>query len=168
MTRRRRTRRGNNVLTTTLTGLAIGLALFAFTLPAKAQQAEQPDKYLILATSRTGSMEEELNAVGARGYRVAGAQGGETAFDGNEAVVIMALDPEGRQFRYILLATSRTGDDAGRAQRGSTGIRAGRHDRVSVDVWRRRGGRYSRSRDRGRMTARLCRGVGARLFPPPG
>ena len=109
MTRRRRTRRGNNVLTTTLTGLAIGLALFAFTLPAKAQQAEQPDKYLILATSRTGSMEEELNAVGARGYRVAGAQGGETAFDGNEAVVIMALDPEGRQFRYILLATSRTG-----------------------------------------------------------
>ena len=109
MTRRRRTRRGNNVLTTTLTGLAIGLALFAFTLPAKAQQAEQPDKYLILATSRTGSMEEELNAVGARGYRVAGAQGGETAFGGNEAVVIMALDPEGRQFRYILLATSRTG-----------------------------------------------------------
>ena len=55
MTRPRRTLRGNNVLTTPLPGLAIGLALFAFTLPAKAQQAEQPDKYLILATNSTGT-----------------------------------------------------------------------------------------------------------------
>ena len=109
MTRQLRSLRENNVLTPTLTGLAIGLALFAFSLPATAQQAEQPDKYLILATNRTGTMEDELNEAGARGYRVAGAQGGETAFGGNEAVVIMALDPEGRRFRYILLATSRTG-----------------------------------------------------------
>ena len=108
MTRRLRTLRRNNVLTTTLTGVAIGLALLAFTLPATAQQAEDPDKYLILATNRTGTMEDELNEAGARGYRVAGAQGGETAFGGNEAAVIMARDPEGRRFRYILLATSRT------------------------------------------------------------
>ena len=109
MTRRLWTLQRNNVLPTTLTGLAIGLALFAFTLPATAQLVEQPDKYLILATNRTGTMEDELNDAVARGYRVAGAQGGETAFGGNEAVVIMALDPEGRRFRYILLATSRTG-----------------------------------------------------------
>ena len=108
MTLRLRILQGNNVLTTTLTGLSIALALFAFTLPIKAQQVEQPDKYLMLATSSTGTMEDELNEAGARGYRVAGAQGGETAFGGNEAVVIMALDPEGRRFRYILLATSRT------------------------------------------------------------
>ena len=108
MTLRLRILQGNNVLTATLTGLAIGLAVLAFTLPAKAQQPEQPDKYLILATSRTGTMQEELNEADARGYRVVGAQGGETAFGGNEAVVIMALDPEGRRFRYILLATSRT------------------------------------------------------------
>ena len=78
-------------------------------MPAAAQQVDDPEKYLLLATSRTGTMEEELNAAGARGYRVAGAQGGETAFGGDEAVVIMRLDPEGRRFRYILLATSRTG-----------------------------------------------------------
>ena len=36
-------------------------------------------------------------------------QGGETGFGGNEVVVVMALDPEGRRFRYMLLATSRTG-----------------------------------------------------------
>ncbi len=82
------------------------LALLPFA--AAAQEAADPEKYLLLATNRTGTMEEELNAAGARGYRVAGAQGGETAFGGNEAVVIMRLDPEGRRFRYILLATSRT------------------------------------------------------------
>ena len=28
---------------------------------------------------------------------------------GSEAVIVMTLDPEGRRFRYILLATNRTG-----------------------------------------------------------
>ena len=57
------------MLTKTLIGLATALALFAFTLPATAQQAEQPDKYLLLATNRTGTMEEELNEAGTRAYR---------------------------------------------------------------------------------------------------
>lgn len=91
------------------------LILLALTLlvvappPAAGEQPEQLEKYLLLATNRTGTMEEELNEAGARGYRFAGTQGGETAFGGREAVVIMALDPEGRRFRYILLATNRTG-----------------------------------------------------------
>ena len=46
---------------------------------------------------------------GERGYRFACTQGGETVFGGNEVVIIMKLDPEGRRFRYILLATNRTG-----------------------------------------------------------
>ena len=83
-------------------------ALALFPAAAAGQDGADPEKYLLLATSRTGTMEEELNEAGGRGYRVAGAQGGETAFGGNEAVVIMRLDPEGRRFRYILLATSRT------------------------------------------------------------
>ena len=76
---------------------------------APSAMAQQPEKYLLLATNRTGTMQDELNEAGARGYRFAGAQGGETAFGGREAVVIMALDPEGRRFRYLLLATNRTG-----------------------------------------------------------
>ena len=87
----------------------IALALFAPDLIAQDQQGDQPDKFLLLATSRTGTMEKELNEAGARGYRFAGTQGGETAFGGREVVVIMSLDPKGRRFRYILLATSRTG-----------------------------------------------------------
>ena len=67
------------------------------------------EKYKLLATNRTGTMEEELNAAGAAGYRFIGTQGGETAFGGREAVVIMTLDPENRRYRYMLLATNRTG-----------------------------------------------------------
>ena len=55
--------------------------------------AQEAEKYLLLATNRTGTMQDELNEAGARGYRFAGTQGGETAFGGREAVVIMALDP---------------------------------------------------------------------------
>ena len=80
--------------------------LLSFILPTTAQQ--QLDKYLLLATNRTGTMEKELNEAGERGYRFASTQGGETSFGGNEAVVIMQLDPEGRRFRYILRATKRT------------------------------------------------------------
>ena len=76
---------------------------------AGAQELDEPEKYLLLATSRTGTMEEELNEAGARGYRFLATQGGETAFGGSEAVVVMSLDPECRRFHYILLATSRTG-----------------------------------------------------------
>ena len=91
------------------TVIIIALALFVLVPRTTAQQSEQPEKYLLLSTSRTGTMEEELNEAGARGYRFLATQGGETAFGGSEAVVVMTLDPEGRRFRYILLATNRTG-----------------------------------------------------------
>ena len=139
-------------LATTLTVLVIALALFGFTVPVKAQQASQPDKFLVLATTRTRTMEDELNEAGARGYRVVAAQGGETAFGGNEAVVIMALDPRRPAFPLHPAGDQPHGHDAGRAQRSSIGIRSGRHDRVSVNLWRPRGRRHSRSRDRARMS----------------
>ena len=84
----------------------IEIAVFALMLaaPAAAQ-----DRFLLLAANRTGTMQDELNAAGANGYRFAGTQGGETAFGGNAVVVVMERDPEERRFRYILLATSRTG-----------------------------------------------------------
>lgn len=95
-------------MTNFLISLTTAVVLFAPSLLAEEKEAEQPDKFLLLATSRTGTMEKELNEAGALGYRFAGTQGGQTAFGGSEVVVIMALDPEGRRYRYILLATSRT------------------------------------------------------------
>ena len=41
------------------------------------------------ATNRTGTMEEELNDAG---YRFTGSQGGETAFGGKKAAVILEAE----------------------------------------------------------------------------
>ena len=94
MTRRLRTLRGNNVLTNTLTSLAIGLALFAFTLPAAAQLAEQPDKYLILATNRTGTMQKELNEVPPE-YELVAMTVFRSTFGGSEAAAILEAEIAG-------------------------------------------------------------------------
>ncbi|MCY4510856.1 MAG: hypothetical protein OXG35_28420 [Acidobacteria bacterium] len=82
-----------------------GLVVLMASLPALAQGQGQ-ERFRLLVTNETGSMEEELNRVGAAGYRFAATPGSETSFVGN-GVVTMELDPEGRRFRYILLATMR-------------------------------------------------------------
>jgi hypothetical protein len=65
--------------------------------------------YRVLATSKTSTMEKELNAAGAEGYRFVAVMGGETA-GGDEVVVLMEKGGDyGGTFRYKLLATSRTG-----------------------------------------------------------
>jgi hypothetical protein len=67
-------------------------------------------EYRLLATSRTATMEKEMNESADAGYRYAGAMGGETGFAGNEVVVVMVRtggeQPSPR--RYKLLATSKT------------------------------------------------------------
>ncbi len=90
----------------TLQVLAIVAVVLAGGLPVDAQ--DEQGRFLMLATSRTGTMETELNDAGADGYRFVAAQGGETAFGGREAVVVMQRDPTGGRYQYILLATSST------------------------------------------------------------
>lgn len=65
--------------------------------------------YKVLATSKTSTMEKEMNDAGAAGYKFAAVMGGETAIGGAEVVVLMQKggDITGK-FRYRLLATSRT------------------------------------------------------------
>ena len=82
--------------------IAIGVCAIGIVAPAQ-------ERFKLLGTNRTGTMQDELNEAGAAGYRFAGTQGGETAFGDREAVVVMERDPEGRRYRYILLATNRTG-----------------------------------------------------------
>ena len=60
------------------TMIASTLILLVLTPLAAAQESEQPEKYLLLATDRTGTMQDELNEAGTRGYRFAGAEGGAT------------------------------------------------------------------------------------------
>jgi hypothetical protein len=68
-------------------------------------------EYRLLASTRTSTMEEELNEAADAGFRLQEVMGGSTAFGGDEAVVIMSRSPddnsEGR-YQYRLLATQRT------------------------------------------------------------
>lgn len=76
-----------------------------------ANAAAGPLEYRILATSKTSTMEKELNEAAADGYHFAKAMGGKTANGGQEVVVAMVKDAEasGRSaFKYKLLATSKT------------------------------------------------------------
>lgn len=81
----------------------VAIALFAAS-PAFAQI-----DYKVLATSKTSTMEKEMNEAGAAGYRFKAVMGGETAIGGSQVVVLMQKggDVAGK-FRYRLLATSRT------------------------------------------------------------
>lgn len=91
-----------------MTRLALSLAICLFaTAPAFAQAAD----YQVLATSKTSTMEKEMNEAGAGGYKFVSVMGGETAIGGKEVVVLMqkgGTTLEGK-YRYKLLATSRTG-----------------------------------------------------------
>jgi hypothetical protein len=88
-----------------VTSVAVAVAL------SSAPRAEAQDvDYLVLATSKTSTMEKEMNAAAATGYRFGGVMGGETAFGGNEVLVIMtrAAGAPAERFKYKLLAASKT------------------------------------------------------------
>ena len=76
-----------------------------------ASAADGPLEYRILATSKTSTMEKELNEAAADGFHFAKAMGGKTANGGQEVVVAMVKEAgaSGRSgFRYKLLATNKT------------------------------------------------------------
>jgi hypothetical protein len=93
--------------------------------PGWAQEATR-----VLATSKTSTMEKEMNEAAEAGFRFAGVMGGETTVGGSEVVAVMTrpADKSG-SYHYKLLATSRTSTmqkelqeagDAGYEYRGQT------------------------------------------------
>jgi hypothetical protein len=75
-----------------------------------AAQAAPAVVHRVLATSKTSTMEKELNEAAEAGFRFQAVMGGESAFGGKEVVVIMSR-PErmaAGRFGYRLLATSKT------------------------------------------------------------
>ncbi len=76
-----------------------------------AQGDEEQYEYHVLATSRTSTMEKELNEMAHEGFRFASVMGGKTLFGGNETVVVMSKPEESASqvlYEYKLLATNRT------------------------------------------------------------
>ena len=86
--------------------------------------------YLVLATNKTSTMQNEMQEAAESGYTFVGVMGGDTSFGGSEVVVVMQRSPGAvQQFEYRLLATSKTSTmqkelqeagDAGFTYRGQT------------------------------------------------
>lgn len=93
-----------------IAALAIRMTLLV-TAAWAASAADRPLDYRVLATSKTSTMEKELNESAAAGYRFTKAMGGKSANGGQEIIVAMVKDsaPSGQAARrYRLLATTKT------------------------------------------------------------
>jgi len=66
-------------------------------------------EYRVLATTKTSTMEKELNEAADAGFKFQAVMGGETEFGGSEVVVVMSRAASSKShYRYRLLATSKT------------------------------------------------------------
>ena len=74
-------------------------------LPLNAQGSFD---YRVLATSKTSTLEKEMNQAADAGFRFSFVMGGETAVGGNEGVAVFTKTGDGGRYSYKLLATSKT------------------------------------------------------------
>jgi hypothetical protein len=105
----------------------IALVLLATVTTSAMAQAVS---YRLLATTKTSTMQKEMNEAADAGYRFGGVMGGDTAFGGGEVVTVMVRMPEvAPKYADRLLATSKTSTmqkemqeagDAGFEYRGQT------------------------------------------------
>ncbi|MBA3886745.1 MAG: hypothetical protein H0X67_13585 [Acidobacteria bacterium] len=114
---------------TTRRALSVLAIVVAIGLWPAVAQAQTTVEYRVLATSRTSTMQKEMQEAAAAGFRFGDVMGGDTSFGGSEVVVIMHRDGSPGRFDYRLLATSRTSTmqkemqeagDAGFEYRGQT------------------------------------------------
>jgi hypothetical protein len=98
-----------------------------------ARESKEKCEYRLLATSRTSTMQKELQQAGDAGFEYQGQTVFSTTFGGKEVVVILERDPDMKQmpWEYKLLATSRTStmdkelNDAGNAGYQFVGVTVG-------------------------------------------
>ncbi len=86
-----------------------GTLLASFLILAGPLAAEKFD-YRLLATSKTSTMEREMNQAAEAGFAFGGVMGGESANGGSEVIVVMKkpVDRPSAKKKYLLLATSKT------------------------------------------------------------
>jgi len=74
-------------------------------LPIDAQSSYD---YRVLATSKTSTLEKEMNEAADAGFRFSFVMGGETAVGGGEGVAVLTKTGQSGRYSYKLLATSKT------------------------------------------------------------
>ena len=70
--------------------------------------AQNQFAYRVLSTSKTSTMQKEMQEAADAGFRFADVMGGETAIGGSEVVVVMSRRSDPGAWEYRLLATSKT------------------------------------------------------------
>jgi hypothetical protein len=89
-------------------GASLAVALLV-NAPLAGAAAAETVEYRVLATNKTSTMEKEMQDAAAAGFRFGGTMGGETAFGGNEVVVVMSkVGAAAPRYQYRLLATTKT------------------------------------------------------------
>jgi len=75
-----------------------------------ANVATKGRKYKLIATSKTSTMEKELNQAGEEGFAYCGQTVFASTFGGREVAVILELNPDSKagRIQYKLAATSKT------------------------------------------------------------
>jgi hypothetical protein len=110
-----------------LAGLAMGVCLAP---PALAQGKVE---YKVLSTTKTSTMQKEMQEAAEAGFRYADVMGGSTAVGGAEVVVIMTKNAKPGAYDYRLLATNKTSTmqkelqeagDAGFEYKGQTAFKS--------------------------------------------
>lgn len=71
-------------------------------------RAQNAFDYRVLATSKTSTLEKEMNEAADGGFRFSFVMGGETAVGGSEGVAVMTKSTAPGKYAYKLLATSKT------------------------------------------------------------
>jgi hypothetical protein len=112
--------------------LALALCAMVFVSGlSRLAEAQKPVVigYRVLATSKTSTMQKEMQEAAEAGFRFGDVMGGDTAFGGSEVVVVMYKDGSAGRFDYRLIATNKTSTmqkemqeagDAGFEYRGQT------------------------------------------------
>lgn len=139
-------------------------AAFIAAAPVLAQEPSPAIDHRVLATSRTSTMEREMNEAAEAGFRYSAVMGGETAVGGNEVVTVMGRPAGGHpdRYEYRLLATSRTSTmqrelreaaERGFEYRGQTVFQSAFGGREVVCILERTVGRPSASNANYRLVA---------------
>lgn len=87
----------------------VAVAAAVLALAVATPVLAQSNAYKILATSKTSTMQKEMQEAGEAGYRFVAVMGGETAVGGKEVVVLLEKAADDKNtYSYRLLATSKT------------------------------------------------------------
>ena len=98
----------DNLVNPLMNNSILAVTLIAFASFASAAESAAKFEFKLLATSKTSTMEKEMNDLSRAGYEFRTVMGGETAFGGKEVVVVMGLSNRPGKKIYRLLAANKT------------------------------------------------------------